>query len=180
LSFWQIREAWALHGARADGNRKPLSEGDCAMLTNQVNGNRIFTFRPGVGPSRVNGWNETGARAWSPAVDVIETPEAYLIHVDLPGMKAESVSITFERGTLTLQGRREPSWQAPPDGGWRSYTMERLQGDFARSIRLPEHVDVDRIEAHFTDGVLTITAPKGEAAVTRRIPIQTAAASQGH
>jgi HSP20 family protein len=52
------------------------------------------------------------------------------------------------------------------------YTAERVSGDFARSIHLPDYVDGDRIEAHYNNGVLTITVPKAQSARPRKIAIK--------
>lgn len=142
------------------------------MLTGQLNSttNRIYAQRAATPAQKLNG-EPAEQRVWSPAVDLFETPEAYHIYFDLPGVNPDAVDITFERATLMVAGHREPVWHAVSDAAWRVYAAERFQGDFLRAVRLPEHVDADRIEATFTDGVLTVTAPKIQTALPRRIPI---------
>ena len=54
----------------------------------------------------------------------------------------------------------------------RVYTAERLSGTFERAVRLPEYVEGDKIEASYTQGVLTITVPKAQAARARKIEIK--------
>lgn len=143
-------------------------------MTNSANAvsNRVFTLRQPAG-NRVDGvWNGADRATWAPAIDLIETAEAYHIYVDLPGVGAADVNLTFERNTLVVQGRREPVWQGRQEGAFRMHAGERFHGDFTRTVRLPEHVDAEAIEATFGDGVLTVTVPKAATAQARRIPVQ--------
>ena len=89
-----------------------------------------------------------------------------------------NVEISFEQNTLTLKGTRGPTLQRPENGELRLYTAERVSGDFARSIRLPDYVDGERIEAQYTNGVLTITVPKAESALPRKIAIKSVGESK--
>ena len=114
------------------------------------------------------------AQFWLPVVDVYETDSAFVVEADLPGVHQENVEISFEQNTLTLKGTRAPTLQTPSQGELRVYTAERVSGDFARTIRLPEYVDGDRIEAHYANGVLTITVPKAQSARPRKIAIKNA------
>ena len=122
---------------------------------------------------RVLNWDNknAGARLWVPAMDVVETPEGYTITAELPGLSPDKVDISFDRNTLTLSGTKEPSVTTPEKGEIRVYAAERVHGAFERTIRLPEHVDADRIEASFNNGVLTIVVPKSQAAKPRKIAI---------
>ena len=136
-------------------------------------------FDQAFGAEGTSAWGGVtgGSRAqfWLPVVDVYETNEAFVIEADLPGVHQENVEISFEQNTLTLKGTRAPTLQTPENGELRVYTAERVSGDFARSIRLPDYVDGDRIEAHYNNGVLTITVPKAQAAQPRKITIQNGA-----
>ena len=110
-----------------------------------------------LGPSR------TG---WAPPVDLHETPDAYVITAELPGLSQEDVHIEMHDGRLTLAGTR------PERGPCESFhRMERGQGAFSRTFQLPLPVDGDRIAADLKDGVLTVTCPKSAEAGTRRIRI---------
>ena len=114
------------------------------------------------------------ARLWVPALDVAERGDAYLIHAELPGVAPETVDIRFEQNVLTLSGTKPASFAAPANGELRVFAAERVDGRFERSVRLPEFVDAEHIEATFTHGVLTITVPKAPAAQPRKITIKTA------
>jgi HSP20 family protein len=118
------------------------------------------------------------AQLWLPVVDVYETDSAFVIEADLPGVHLENVDISLEQNTLTLTGTRAPTLQTPTQGELRVYTAERVSGDFARSIRLPEYVDGDKMEAHYTNGVLTITVPKAASARPRKIAIKGASGAK--
>lgn len=115
-----------------------------------------------------NWLNET--RVWVPAVDVVEKKDAYLLFVELPGVSAAHTEIVFERNVLTIRGAK-PSLAESDLQGARLLASERATGGFERSIRLPEYVDADAIDAQFTDGLLTVTVPKAQRARARRIEI---------
>ena len=119
-------------------------------------------------------WSSTGNRPqfWLPVIDAYETERAFVVEADLPGVHPENVEISFEQNTLTIKGTRAPTLQAPEKGELRVFTAERVSGDFARSVRLPEYVDGDKIEAHYNNGVLTVTVPKAPSALPRKIAIK--------
>ena len=109
---------------------------------------------------------------WFPALDVYETEGAYVAELDLPGVHPENVDISFEQGTLTIRGTRAPTVKTPEKGELRVFSAERVSGAFVRSVRLPEYVDGEKIEATYTNGVLTVTIPKAAAARPRKIAIR--------
>ena len=117
-------------------------------------------------------FNGTGSRVWVPALDVAERGDAYVIHVELPGVSPEQVDVSFEQNVLTIRGTKPASFDVASEGEVRVFAAERVHGGFERAIRLPEFVDADRIEATFTNGLLTVTVPKAQAAQPRRITIR--------
>ena len=108
---------------------------------------------------------------WLPPVDTYETEHEFVIEADLPGLHQENIDVHFEQGTLTLTGRRGPTLPAQENGKLRVYSSERLSGAFSRSIRLPEYVDGEKIEATYSNGVLTVRVPKSPAALPRKINV---------
>ncbi|HVZ48817.1 MAG TPA: Hsp20/alpha crystallin family protein [Gemmatimonadaceae bacterium] len=115
------------------------------------------------------------AQLWLPAVDLYETDTAFVIEADLPGVHQENVDIQFDRGTLTITGTRAATLPVQRENGQlRVFSSERLAGSFSRSIRLPEHVDAEHIEAVFAQGVLTLKVPKAKGALPRKISIKAA------
>lgn len=111
---------------------------------------------------------------WLPPVDIFETESAFVVEADLPGVHQENVDIQFDKSTLTISGARAATLPAKDKAAQlRVFSAERQSGNFSRSIRLPEHVDVENINATFHDGVLTITVPKASVAMPRKIAIST-------
>ena len=108
---------------------------------------------------------------WVPAFDAWETDSAFVVQADLPGLNPEQVDISFDKNTLTIRGTRPTTVPAPDKNGGRVYFAERAHGTFARSLRFPQYVEGEKIEAKYDNGVLTITVPKAEAAKPRKIAI---------
>jgi HSP20 family protein len=113
---------------------------------------------------------------WLPAIDLYETETAFVIEADLPGVHQENVDVSFDRGSLTISGTRAATLPAneKKDAQLRVFASERLNGGFSRSIRLPQHVDAEHIEATFAQGVLSLRVPKSKAALARKITVRTA------
>jgi HSP20 family protein len=112
-----------------------------------------------------------GSRVWVPAMDVAERGDAYLVQAELPGVSPDQVDVSFEQNVLTIRGTKAGSFDVNAEGELRVFAAERVHGSFERSVRLPEFVDADRIEAKFAHGLLTITVPKAEAAKPRKIAV---------
>lgn len=119
----------------------------------------------------VNGANQ--ARAWIPALDVVERADAYLIAVEVPGVDPSSIDVSFEQNVLTVRGSKPMGFEIGKDEELRVYSAERVLGNFERSVRLPEFVDGENISAQFQHGVLFLTVPKMKAAQPRKIEIRT-------
>lgn len=114
----------------------------------------------------------TRARVWMPAMDVAERADAYVIHLELPGVDPQQVEVTFEQNVLLVKGTKPSGYDTNTEGELRVYTNERVHGGFERSVRLPEFVDSERIEARFQHGLLTVLVPKAQAAQPRRIEVK--------
>jgi HSP20 family protein len=111
----------------------------------------------------------TATTAWAPALDISERKDAYLVTVELPGLKAENLDITMEDGLLTIQGERELTSESSEQ---QFHRVEGHYGAFRRAITLPAHVMAEGIQASFEDGVLQILAPKAEEATPKRIQVR--------
>lgn len=109
-------------------------------------------------------------RAWVPAVDVYENDNhEFVLKVELPEMKREDIAITYDNGVLTLKGERTGEVAISRENYHR---VERQHGSFTRSFTLPATVDPARIQASYTDGVLTIRVPQHEEAKPKQIEIK--------
>ena len=107
--------------------------------------------------------------SWSPAVDVVETPEAYVVIADVPGVDPASIDLSVTGNVLTLRGVKPDAHATEPSGPLR----ERSFGPFHRMVVLAGEVDFDAAQAEARNGVLTIRLPKRVAAKPRTIPVQT-------
>ena len=120
--------------------------------------------------SSFNGSSEV--RAWVPALDVVERHDAYLIALEIPGVDPATIDISFEQNVLTVRGSKPMGFELGDNTDLRVYSAERVVGSFERSVRLPEFVDGDKIDAEFKHGVLFLTVPKVQAAQPRKIAIK--------
>ncbi len=120
--------------------------------------------------SRLLGTAESAMKGvWSPAADILETPEKFQIVVELPGVDVSDVDITVENDVLTLRGERV--FNEPEDKG--TYRrVERYYGSFGRRIALPPKCDSTKIDASMRNGLLTIEVPKMEQARPHRIEVR--------
>lgn len=106
---------------------------------------------------------------WTPAVDIREEEDRYLVHADIPGVAPKDIEVSAENGMLTIKGERTHESTVEEKGYKR---IERSSGSFFRRFSLPEDADAEKITATSKDGVLELEIPKGEAAKPRRIEVQ--------
>ena len=109
------------------------------------------------------------ASVWTPVVDIAEQDNEYTVKVELPGVSKDDVKITMQDDILTIRGEKKAEKETKETGYHRT---ERSYGSFQRSFTLPTHVKSDRIEASYTDGILTIALPKAEEAKPRQIEVK--------
>jgi HSP20 family protein len=104
-------------------------------------------------------WGSTrpSTNPWNPEVDLYETEAAFVLEVDLPGIREEDVEVTVDKGDLVLRGTRTVSRTAT-QGNF--HYRERRSGNFTRRLRLPASVDHTQIRAEVKHGVLRVTLPK--------------------
>jgi HSP20 family protein len=119
----------------------------------------------------------SGPRAGTPRsfpMDAYRRGDQFLVHLDLPGVDPDSVELTAEHNTLTISAERRFELQEAD----QLIARERPQGQFTRQLLLGENLDVDRIEANYENGVLTLTIPVAEQAKPRRIEIRSKGGQQ--
>jgi HSP20 family protein len=104
---------------------------------------------------------------WAPAVDIIETEDAYLLYAELPGVRREDIQLQVRDRRLELSGRRHNF------GENRNFLrMERSYGPFRRTFELAAPVDTDGISADFQQGVLRVHIPKRVVPGATRVPVK--------
>lgn len=105
---------------------------------------------------------------WTPAVDIKEEDNRYVIRADIPGVKPEDIEVTMENGVLTIRGERKFEETEEKENFKR---IERSHGVFYRRFSLPDNTDAEAIEAAGKDGVLEVTIPKTAEKHTKRIEV---------
>jgi len=106
---------------------------------------------------------------WAPSVDISEDDNAFTLHADIPGVNPDDIDISMDKGVLTIKGERHSE---NTEEGENFKRVERQSGQFYRRFTLPDSADAEKIEAKSEHGVLTITIPKQEVAVSRRIEVK--------
>lgn len=103
-----------------------------------------------------------------PPVNLYESPDAYVLSAELPGLRSEDIEVQIEGNRVSLRGER--SIEHPEDAS--VHRAERRAGGFRRTIELPVDVDADKAEAAHRHGVLLLRVPKSEAHQPRRVAVQ--------
>lgn len=136
-------------------------------LLNQLHGDidRLFDRRL---PKYDEEGDQLAASDWVPAVDIREEDDRYVIHADVPGVKAEDIDVQMDKGVLSIKGRRESETSEERKGYKR---VERVRGSFFRRFALPDTADAEAISASCKDGVLEIVIPKQAQVQPRRIKV---------
>src|SRR5580700_2050891 len=91
-----------------------------------------------------------------PACDIEETELHFLMSLDVHGVSKNDIQVEVKEDQLVVSGERKKENKG--EG-----TSERVYGKFSRIVQLPNGLNAEKIEAHYQDGVLTITIPKSEA-----------------
>lgn len=105
---------------------------------------------------------------WTPALDVYENKDNFVVKAELPGMKKEEIEVSLHDGCLSISGERKTESKREDA---EVYRAERFFGRFQRTVTLPSTVAADKVQAAYKDGVLTITLPKTEEAKPKRIDV---------
>ncbi|MDD3374111.1 MAG: Hsp20/alpha crystallin family protein [Candidatus Omnitrophica bacterium] len=105
---------------------------------------------------------------WAPAVDVYDSKDSLLVKADLPGLTKDEIEVSIHDGSLILKGEKKKDTEVKEE---KYFKTERFYGSFFRTIPLPASVDVNKVDAKYQDGVLTLTLPKKEEAKPKQISI---------
>lgn len=103
--------------------------------------------------------SDESPQRWSPAIDLAEADDHFVLRADVPGMSEEDIKIEIRDATLTISGERKAEHERS-ERGW--HRVERSFGRFSRSMTLPEGIDPEAVTASFDRGVLEVRIPKPE------------------
>lgn len=136
------------------------------LLSMQERVNRLFedTLSKGVSAEE-----SVSTGTWSPAVDIYETEEEFVVKAEIPEVQQSDIDIRVENNALTIKGERKLQREGRKENYHR---IERAYGTFLRSFLLPGTVDKESIRATFKDGVLKIVLPKKEEVKPKQIEIK--------
>src|SRR5437870_2497075 len=106
---------------------------------------------------------------WTPALDIYEDKDNLIVKAELPGMKKEEIDLSLHDGSLSISGERKSEEKYRDAEANRT---ERFFGRFQRTVALPVRVAVDKVQAQYKDGILTVTLPKSEEAKPKHIDVK--------
>ncbi len=104
----------------------------------------------------------------TPAADIYETPDAFVLKVDMPGVQKDSISVLIEPGELQIKGLIDQLYKESSNLVY----SEIRKASFYRRFNVGNGIDADRIHADFDNGVLTITLQKNDSIKVREIPVK--------
>ena len=128
----------------------------------------LVHFEPWTLVDRINRFSEP---TWTPAVDVFEEKDRFVVRADVPGVNPADIEVNMENGILSVSGERLSEDRSNVDGVSR---YERVAGRFLRRFTLPETADADAIKARSANGILEISIPKQPTVQPRRIAVEAA------
>jgi HSP20 family protein len=153
----------------------PVTSGSNPILAFRDEVNKLFNdfFGEVSIPSWARGIAEP-AFAVTPAMDVTENDKEFKVSAELPGLETKDIQITASEGYLTIKGEKKEEKKEEREGYFR---QERSYGSFQRVVALPDTANFDKAEAHFKNGILTLSIPKkaGAQSKERKIEIKQAA-----
>jgi len=114
-------------------------------------------------------WDRDLMSDWVPRMDIAEDKNQMTIHVSVPNVKAEDISLEVDDHSLTIQGKTESEKE---EEGKTWYRRECESGSFSRTLTLPSNVDPSAISAKSKNGTLVITLPKTKLTPKKKIPIE--------
>ena len=108
------------------------------------------------------------ADSWTPAIDVYETPDRYVVAAELPGMARDQIELAMADSQLTIRGQRIE--RSTEDVHY--HQVERGHGAFSRTFAFNDKIDIEAVTADLSEGVLTVTLPKVPPAPLRTIEVR--------
>ena len=105
-----------------------------------------------------------------PPMNITQDDQNFYVRAEVPGIKPTELSISAVRNRISLAGERRIQSEHEPASYHR---RERAEGSFNRTVTLPTEVDTERVDAKYSDGILTLTLPKAEEARPRQITVCT-------
>jgi HSP20 family protein len=107
--------------------------------------------------------------SFAPSADLTESENAFEVRMDVPGLEAKDIAVQVQGNTLTVSGERK---EEKEEKGKKYHRIERRSGSFSRTMTLPCNVNEDEVAADYSQGVLTLTLPKCDAAKPKKVAVK--------
>ena len=133
-------------------------------------GNLLDRYQLATGHRLLSNDDEQTFSEWSPTVDIKEDDDNYLIKADVPGVDQKDIDVRLDNGILSISGEKKEEKESGK--GTKSHRTERFYGSFTRRFTLPTAIKVDKVDASYKDGVLSLKIPKSEEAKPKAIDIK--------
>ena len=127
----------------------------------------LMRFDPFRQMERLTQQLDVAGRVPAMPMDAYRSNDQLVVHFDLPGVDPEAIEVNVEKNVLTVQAQREIA----RGEGEEWLVAERPQGSFSRQLFLGENLDTEAIEAHYDQGVLSLTVPVAETAKPRKVEV---------
>ncbi|WP_417909504.1 Hsp20/alpha crystallin family protein [Candidatus Electronema sp. PJ] len=118
-------------------------------------------------PAEVGDSKAMEAGDWMPTVDIVENDQSFVVRTELPGVEKDDVNVHINNGVLTIKGEKKVETKDE-----KRHRIECSYGSFVRSFTLPQDVDIERVEAAYKNGILSLTIPKLEKAKPKQIEVK--------
>ncbi len=109
------------------------------------------------------------ATTWMPRIDVFSKENTLIVRTEVPGVDPEAIDVTVEGDTLTITGSRSFESSEELESGY--HRRELFEGEFKRTVLLPDGVDPEAITATSKDGILEISVPKRPEVLPRKVTV---------
>ncbi|MDY6937751.1 MAG: Hsp20/alpha crystallin family protein [Cyanobacteriota bacterium] len=117
----------------------------------------------------MTGWDSESNATWQPKIELFDSENYLTLRAEIPGIEPQDLDISASRNTITLRGERRYENKHQDRGYFRS---ELYYGKFERALELPANIKNDRVEADYTNGILTLTLPKEEIDRNRSVKVK--------
>lgn len=114
--------------------------------------------------------SENERHTFTPRVDIRETPNAYVLDMDLPGFTEKDVELSLKDKVLSISSKKEEKKEEKHEGEW--LIRERKICSFSRKFTLPQDIDAEKVTAEFKNGVLTVDIPRRPEPESKQISIK--------
>ena len=131
-------------------------------------------FRTSLERMGSEGEHEPGQ--WYPPVDMYDDGSAYVLEIEIPGVRQQDIEVLLLPDAIRLKGKRDFLSNVEQE---KVFRLERPSGTFDRQFRFPGKVDTEHVQATLADGILTLRVPKADSRRKKTVTIEKAVVDHG-